>query len=164
MILSASCLSVLVASVIATSQPAPHDIPGRRPPALAPFHTLQAEHQDKAIKNSYIVVLKDDLSTAAVDNHLNVLQAIHEDDPLIADGSVGISQVYNSYLTGYSGRFTDAVVQRIREMPEVSFVEQDSIVHALETQDSIVHALETQDSAPWVSSSILVAQFATDCL
>ena len=98
------------------------------------------------IKNSYIVVLKDDLSTSAVDNHLNFLQAIHEEDPLIADGLVGISQVYNSYLTGYAGRFTDAVVQRIREMPEIAYVEQDSVVHAL----------DTQHFAPWVRSPVLI--------
>ena len=139
--LSSFCLSIFIVSVVATPSPAPHDIPGQRSPlALAPFHTLQAEHQDQVINNSYIVVLKDDLPTSAVDNHFNFLQAIHEEDPLIADGPVGISQIYDSYLKGYAGRFTDAVVQQIRGMPEVSFVEQDSIVHAF----------ETQFSAPWV--------------
>ena len=141
MILSTSYLSILVTSVIATSQLPGHDVPSQRPPlALAPLHTLQAEHQDKVVNNSYIIVLKDDLHASAVDNHFNFLQAIHQEDPLIADGPVGISHVYNSYLKGYAGRFTDAVVQRIREMPEVSFVEQDSIVHTL----------ATQSSAPWV--------------
>jgi len=79
-------------------------------------------------------MLKDDLHSSAMDNHFNFLQAAHEEDPLLADGPVGISQVYNGHLKGYAGRFTDAVIQRIREMPEVAYVEQDSIVQALETQ------------------------------
>ena len=132
--LSSFCLSIFIASAIAS--------PHVRSP-LAPFHTLKAEHQDRVINNSYIVVLKDGLPASAVGNHFNFLQAVDGEDPLIADGPVGISHVYNSYLTGYAGRFTDGVIQRIREMPEVSHVEQDSVVHTY----------ETQRSAPWVCSS-----------
>ena len=142
--LSSLCLFTLVTSVIATPLSTPHDIPVQRAPlALAPFHTLQAQHPDKVLNNSYIVMLKDDLHSSAVGNHFNFLQAAHEEDTLLADGPVGISQVYNGHLKGYAGRFTDAVVQRIREMPEVAYVEQDSVVHAL----------DTQRFAPWVRSS-----------
>ena len=148
MILSSICLSVLVTSVIATPLSTPHDIPTQRSPlALAPFHSLQAEQPDKVLNNSYIIMLKDDIHTSAVDNHFNFLQVVHEEDPLLADGPVGVSQVYDGHLKGYAGRFTDAVIQRIREMPEVAYVEQDSIVHAL----------DTQRFAPWVRSFALVA-------
>jgi len=140
-------LSILIASVIANPQLAPHNIPRQRQAStLAPFHILQAEHQEKVLNNSYIIVLKDNLPVYAVDNHFNFLQTVHQEDPLIAQGPVGISQVYSSYLKGYAGRFTNAVIQRIREMPEVAYVEQDSIAHAF----------ETQYSAPWVCSSALV--------
>ncbi|KAF9645403.1 hypothetical protein BDM02DRAFT_3120303 [Thelephora ganbajun] len=133
--LSSLCLSILITSVIATPLSTPHDIPRQRAPlALAPFHTIQAEHPEKVLNNSYMVVLKDDLHPSALDNHFNFLQAAHEEDPLLTDGPVGISQVYNGHLKGYAGRFTNAVVQRIREMPEVAYVEQDSIVHTLDTQ------------------------------
>jgi len=133
--LSSFCLSILITSVIATPLSTPHDIPSQRSPlALAPFHTLQAEHPDRVLNNSYIIVLKDDLHSSALDNHFNFLQAAHEEDPLLVEGSVGISQVYNGHLKGYAGRFTDSVVQRIREMPEVAYVEQDSVVHAFDTQ------------------------------
>ena len=143
--LSSLCLSIFVAFVIATPLSTPHDIPRERSPlALAPFHTLEAEHPDKVLNHSYIVVLKDDLHTSALDNHLNFLQAAHEEDPLLAEGPIGISQVYNGLLKGYAGRFTESVIQRIREMPEVAYVEQDSVVHAL----------DTQRFAPWVCSSI----------
>jgi cerevisin len=142
--LSAFCLSLLITSVVATPLSTPHDIPsGRSPLALAPFHTLQVDQPEKVLNHSYIVMLKDDLHSSAMDNHFNFLQAAHEEDPLLADGPVGISQVYNGHLKGYAGRFTDAVIQRIREMPEVAYVEQDSIVEAL----------ETQTFAPWVRFS-----------
>ena len=136
-------LSFLITSVVATPLSTPHDVPRQRSPlALAPFHTLQAEQPEKVLNHSYIIMLKDDLHSSAVDNHFNFLQAAHEEDPLLADGPAGISQVYNGNLKGYAGRFTDAVIQRIREMPEVAYVEQDSIVHAL----------DTQRFAPWVCS------------
>jgi cerevisin len=141
------CLSFLVASVVATPLSTPHDIPRQRSPlALAPFHTLQAEHPDKVLNNSYIIMLKGDLHSSAIDNHFNFLQVAHEEDPLLAAGPVGVSQVYNGHLKGYAGRFTDSVIQRIREMPEVAYVEQDSIVHAL----------DTQRFAPWVRCSASV--------
>ena len=55
-------------------------------------------------------MLKDDLHTSALDNHFNFLQATHEEDPPLAQGPTGISQVYDRHLKGYAGRFTDAVV------------------------------------------------------
>ena len=118
--LSSLCVSILITSVIATPLSTPHDVPSQRSPlALAPFHTLQAEHPHNVLNSSYIVMLKDDFHTSALDSHFNFLQAAHEEDPLLAQGPTGISQVYNGHLKGYAGRFTDAVVRRIREMPEV---------------------------------------------
>jgi len=150
MMLSSLCLFILITSVVATPLSTPRDIQresSRSPLALAPFHTLQAEHPDKILNHSYIVMLKDDLHASALDNHFNFLQAAHEEDPLPADGPTGISQVYNGHLKGYAGRFTDTVIRRIREMPEVAYVEQDSVVRAL----------DTQRFAPWVRSSILLS-------
>ena len=72
-------------------------------------------------------------------NHFNFLQAAHSEDPLLDDGS-GIRHVYDSHIKGYAGRFTDVVLQKIREQPEVDYVERDQIVR---TQG-------VQLSAPWV--------------
>jgi hypothetical protein len=81
----------LITSVITTPLSTPQDIPSQRSPlTLAPFYTLQAEHPDKNLNHSYIVMLKDDLHTPTLDNHFNFLQAAHE-DPLLADGPVCIS-------------------------------------------------------------------------
>jgi len=52
-------------------------------------------------------MLKEDLHTSATDNRFNFLQAAQEEDPLLANGPVGISQVYNGHLKGYAGRFTE---------------------------------------------------------
>lgn len=71
---------------------------------------------------------------------MNFLLAAHIDDPLVGDDFAGINHIYEGHITGYAGRFTDSVIEQIRRMPEVQFVEKDQIVR---TQD-------TQRSAPWV--------------
>ena len=100
--LTSLCLLTLITPVVATPPPAPHEVSRQRPPTPAPFYTLRVEHQDKVLNNSYIIVLKDDLHASAIENHLN-------------------SQKYNGHLSGYAVRFTDAVIQRIREVPEVAY-------------------------------------------
>lgn len=76
---------------------------------------------------------------------MNFLLAAHTADPLVGDES-GISHVYDDHIKGYAGRFTDSVVEQIRRMPEVAYVEKDQIV---KTQ-------EIQKSAPWVSLVLLI--------
>ena len=72
-------------------------------------------------------MLKSDVSSSVVQNHLKFLTAAHESDPLQLDGNVksGICHVFSG---GYTGMFTDGVVDKIRAMPEVDFVEKDQIV------------------------------------
>ena len=108
------------------------------PLALAPL--VAVEHPHGSINNSYIVILKDDLPSTVMETHMSFLQTTHSANPLMDDVS-GVQQVYNGHVTGYAGRFTEQVVEQIRRMPEVAYVEKDQIVH---TQD-------TQKSAPWVS-------------
>ena len=86
-------------------------------------------------------MLKDNLPSLLMQNHINFLMAAHDADPLVGDDMAGISQIYDGHIKGYAGRFTGKVVDEIRRMPEVSYVEKDQIVR---TQD-------TQKSAPWVS-------------
>ncbi|KAJ7099389.1 peptidase S8/S53 domain-containing protein, partial [Mycena belliarum] len=108
----------------------------RTPLTLAPLST---DHRYGAINNSYIVMLKPDTAAAVMQNHFNFLQAAHESEPLV-DGSFAIRHVYD-HINGYSGRFSEGAVTKLRGMPEVDYVEQDQIVH---TQD-----ISTQKSAPW---------------
>jgi len=83
-------------------------------------------------------MLKKDLPLAALDNHYNFVHAAHAEDPHF-DFDSGIRHKFDSHIKGYAGKFTDQVLQRIREMPEVDYVERDQIV---KTQ-------EIQTSAPW---------------
>jgi cerevisin len=82
-------------------------------------------------------MLKQDLSPSLKANHFNFLQTAHTSDPLLAPGS-GIRHVYE-HVNGYSGRFTENVIDRIRSLPEVDFVERDQIVRTM----------STQKGAPW---------------
>ncbi|KAG6872520.1 hypothetical protein C0995_009210, partial [Termitomyces sp. Mi166 len=83
--------------------------------------------------------LKQGASQALIANHFNFLQAAHNADPLDEEES-GLRHVYDSHkFYGYAGSFSDSVVQQLRAMPEVAYIEQDQIVR---TQ-------ETQKSAPW---------------
>ena len=109
---------------------------------------MDAHHPHGTINNSYIVMLKDDVPQAIMQNHFNFLTMAHESDKLQLEDGVasGIRHVYDGHIKGYSGMFTDGVVERIREMPEVDYIERDQIVHTTE--------VDTQKSAPWVSHYI----------
>ncbi|KAG5352760.1 hypothetical protein C0989_000699 [Termitomyces sp. Mn162] len=134
----------LVAITLASSASAtplsthPHHSPSIDTPlALAPLFV--AEHPHVTLNNSYIVRLKHGASQALLANHINFLQTAHNADPLHGDDS-GLRHVYDSHnFHGYSGRFSDGVIQQLRTMPEVAYVEQDQIVR---TQ-------AVQKSAPW---------------
>ncbi|KAG6856388.1 hypothetical protein H0H87_005006 [Tephrocybe sp. NHM501043] len=129
----------LVSSATATplSTP-PHFNPSIETPLrLAPLFV--ADHPHGTLNNSYIVMLKPGLSQSFKTNHFNLLQAAHNEDPLHGEES-GLKHIYDAHqFSGYAGHFSDAVVQRLRTLPEVAYVEQDQIV---KTQD-------IQKGAPW---------------
>ncbi|KAI9511441.1 subtilisin-like serine protease [Russula earlei] len=136
----ALALLSLAASSLATPLSTGHHNDARQgsPLYLAPLHTADHEAPHGLVNDSYIVMLKKDLPLAALDNHYNFVQVAHAEDPHLDDDS-GIRHVYDSHIKGYAGKFTEQVVQRIREMPEVEYVERDQIV---KIQD-------IQKSAPW---------------
>ena len=61
------------------------------------------------IKNSYLVILKSNVSSSVL-----VMTAAHESDPLQLDGDVK-SVIQHLFGIGYSRRFTDGIVDKIRE-------------------------------------------------
>ena len=120
-----------------------------KPLTLNSSYTILADRPRHInIENSYIVLLKDDLPTDVKDDHMNFLLLALADDPFVGDDLAGINHVYDGHVTGYSGRFTEGLIEQIKRMPEVKFVEKDQIVHAQ----------EVQLSAPWVSSSLNIGQ------
>ncbi|KAI0296765.1 peptidase S8/S53 domain-containing protein [Multifurca ochricompacta] len=108
------------------------------PFGLAPLLTAAHEAPYGLVNNSYIVMFKKGLSPVAMDNHLNFLQSAHSEDPLLERDN-GLRHVFDSYIKGYAGKFTENVIERIRGMPEVDYVERDQVVR---TQD-------VQELAPW---------------
>jgi cerevisin len=137
--LSFFSLSLAASSLATPLSTSPHyDSRQGVPFALAPLHTAEHEAPHGLINDSYIVMLKKDAPLAALSNHFNFVQAAHAEDPHFDDG--GIRHYYDGHVKGYAGKFTDQVLQRIREMPEVDYIERDQIVR---TQ-------EVQKSAPWV--------------
>ncbi|KAI0295287.1 peptidase S8/S53 domain-containing protein [Russula brevipes] len=152
-ILSLSFLSLsLVASSLATPLSTSHDHGATQgfPFGLAPLHVAEHEAPHGLINDSYIVMLKKDLPLAALDNHYNFLRFAHAEDPHLDDDS-GIRHVFNSHIKGYTGKFTDRVIQRIREMPEVDYVERDQIVKTQEVQRSATWGLARISHRPKLS-------------
>lgn len=118
---------------------------------LAPL--MSHEHPHGSVNNSYIVMLKDGVDPALMANHMNFLQNIHAADPE-ADAFAGLTHVYDSHIKGYAGKFSSNIVEQIRMMPEVDYVERDQMVRTLEVEryqefEAEKHA--TQKGAPWVS-------------
>ena len=77
------------------------------------------------VENSYIVLLKDDLPANVKDDHMNFLLSALADDPFVGGDLAGINHIYDGHISGYSGRFTERLIEQIKTMPEVKFVEKD---------------------------------------
>jgi len=86
-------------------------------------------------------MLKDGVPLNIMTNHFNFLMMANEAHPLLVDGKEEstVRHIYDGHIKGYAGKFSDQLVARIREMPEVDYIEHDQIV---KTQ-------EVQNSAPW---------------
>lgn len=123
----------------------PHDIPRERSMfSVAPLHV--DEHPHGTVNNSYIVMLKPKTGVDVLQNHMNFVQFAHESSPLVgSDG--GLRHVYDSHVKGYAGAFSEAVIDRIRQLPEVDYVEKDQIVRTLEIEPT--SESKTQIGAPW---------------
>lgn len=152
-LLYVTLLAVSLAS--ATPLSTYHEAPRQRAGfTLAPL--VAEEHPHGTVNNSYIVMLKDGLAPALMQNHMNFLQNVHASDPL-GDLLGGITHVYDAHVKGYAGKFSDATVDQLRQLPEVEYVEKDQIVRTLEIPGVEVEKHTTQTKAPWVSHILLPA-------
>ncbi|EMD33255.1 hypothetical protein CERSUDRAFT_87569 [Gelatoporia subvermispora B] len=140
----------LLAASLAYASPLstfPHDVPRERTGLT--FAPLMAEHHPHGTVNgSYIVMFRDDIAPTLMQNHMNFVASAHEEVPLVGDGSDGLTHIYDGHVKGYAGKFSEATVSRIRQMPEVEYVELDQIVKTLEIAPTM-DSFETQRGAPW---------------
>ncbi|KAH8660642.1 putative subtilisin-like proteinase Spm1 [Tricladium varicosporioides] len=117
----------------------------------------------KLVKDSYIVVFKKHVSADSASHHHKWVQDVHTESeavrtelrkrssssefPITTEIFEGLKHTYNiaGDFLGYSGHFDDSVIEKVRRHPDVEYVEQDSVVHALTGDD----AGETEKDAPW---------------
>ncbi|KAH7925314.1 hypothetical protein BV22DRAFT_1034208 [Leucogyrophana mollusca] len=134
-LVAASLASLGLATPLSTS---PYNTHNRPHFSVAPL--MASEHPHGTINNSYIVKLRDDMPESVMQNHFNFLQMAHASDSFLGGSEAGgLRHVYDGHLKGYSGEFTEGVLEQIRRMPEVDFIEKDQVVRI---QD-------IQKGAPW---------------
>lgn len=99
---------------------------------IAPLHIPNVA-PGALIENRYTIVLKDETNSDAFDAHVNFVDVASQNRPLW--GENGFIHVWNGdLLKGYSGRFSEDVIDMIRLRPEVKYVEQSQIVTVAASQ------------------------------
>ncbi|GGM51644.1 serine protease [Longimycelium tulufanense] len=96
-------------------------------PAGANDGTVRAADAPRAIKDSYIVVFKDRLSTQVLDSTVSALAGKH-------GGTV--KHTYRNALSGFAAKMSEREARRLAADPRVAFVEQDQEVHTMDVQNN----------------------------
>ncbi|ATY62398.1 serine protease [Cordyceps militaris CM01] len=130
---------------------------------------LDATHAN-TIPGAYIIKFKEHVDEPKVKSHHAWVSDIHGDGQQqrlelrkrgifdsAEDAFAGVKHSFDlgSAFRGYSGHFDDAVIEQIRNHPDVEAIERDSIVHTMVpitvkdtvTQDTC--SPETEKQAPW---------------
>ncbi|TBU40380.1 peptidase S8/S53 domain-containing protein [Dichomitus squalens] len=139
-------VSLVSATPLSTYHDSPRRVSGM---TVAPLYV--EEHPHGTVNNSYIIMLKDGTAPTLLANHMNFVQTVHAADPE-ADAFAGLTHVYDGHILGYAGKFSKNVVDHIRMMPEVDYVEHDQVVRTLEVErhaDFETEKHATQKGAPW---------------
>ena len=152
---------VLAVALSASASPLstnPHALPRAGSPlAVAPLFV--DEHPHGTVNNSYIVMLKPNVTPALLTNHMNFVSNVHANSDFAGDDAAGLRHVYDSHVKGYAGTFSEDVVDAIRQMPEVDYVERDQMVRTLDIDVGLGSDSQTiQKGAPWVSYHMNSAQ------
>ena len=145
---------VSLLSLAAQSAASPLAAGGHAESGLAPIHTPNNvfEHDGEygvqstdshLIKDSYIVVLKEDLSSV-LPFHLKHLDNFLAGQPIQKRSLGGFLEGVAHHFTigdlkGYAGTFSHETLEWIRRNPAVSFVERDSVVKVM----------DLEKGAPW---------------
>jgi cerevisin len=124
-----SLFAFLTATSLASKLGSPMEGCDASPRRLAPLYKSGKGSKDARIKNSYIIMFKDGVSKETFDNHINFVHSVHAESELAGRG--GIRYKYDDPPTGYSGKFSKDVLDKIRARPEVDFVEENQIVRMM---------------------------------
>jgi len=101
----------------------------------------------KPIPNSYIIKFKDYVKHEDAQAHHSWVQEIHDTHetkrlelrkrsqfPMLDEAFRGLKHTFNiaGGFLGYSGHFDEAVIEQLRNHPDIEYIEQDQEVHTLE--------------------------------
>jgi subtilisin family serine protease len=86
------------------------------------------------VAGSYIVTLPPAPETTPDSAGTRQVQVAAEARTLAQAYGAEVTHTYATALRGFAARMTDAEVERLRRDPQVAAVEQDGVVHALDTQ------------------------------
>ena len=125
-------------------------------PEEKPTGFIVSQNVESLIPDSYIIVLKDTAPSNALET---LLQSVSELSGTVASNFLAdniahplletetkhdITNVYNindNVFRGFAAKLLPGVAEMISDLPEVAFVEQDSIVKAMNSKE--------EDQAPW---------------
>ncbi|CAG8533454.1 15198_t:CDS:2 [Acaulospora colombiana] len=133
-------LILTIALFVSITFATPYSFSGHRN-KIAP---LFSPGDKNVVPGQYIVVFKEHVASTTIDDHI-----FHVNNLIVKGASTqenhGIRRRFNiEKLKGYSGRFSYDILNIIRHLDEVEYVEQDQYVFAS----------ETQEYAPWGISRI----------
>ncbi|KAG5924520.1 Subtilisin-like proteinase Spm1 [Claviceps capensis] len=129
---------------------------------------LSSVHAD-VVPDSYIIKFKDGVDEAKADQHHAWVKDIHQGDEeerfelrkrnlgSSVDAFSGTKHTYNfGGFKGYSGHFHESVIEKVRNHPDVEFIEKDSIVRTMlpltsehSVQEDKCEPGDTEKQAPW---------------
>ena len=129
------------------------------PKPLAPLYVHDGQPNDR-LDNSYIVMFQDNVAPDVLSSHMSFVTLLNELNPLQTEGeagSSGVDHVYDSVVAkGYSGKFSENVVDMIRTRPEVKYVEQDTeirlhnVMNEVDDHGDHSYGYSIQQKPPWV--------------
>ncbi|KAG5946510.1 Subtilisin-like proteinase Spm1 [Claviceps monticola] len=129
---------------------------------------LSSVHAD-VVPDSYIIKFKDGVDEAKADQHHAWVKDIHQGDEeerfelrkrnlgSSVDTFSGTMHTYDfGGFKGYSGHFHESVIEKVRNHPDVEFIEKDSIVRTMlpltsehSVQEDKCEPGDTEKQAPW---------------
>lgn len=116
---------------------------------VAPLHV---DESVEAIPGSYIVVLKQGTPQQLFKRHHTLIQGVQA-SVSVQGMNHGVRHIYHGdNMLGYAGSFSPDVLAYIRALPEVAFVEADSVVRAPVEPDMRAYNMSASDPTntfPW---------------
>ncbi|KAG6006639.1 Cuticle-degrading protease [Claviceps pusilla] len=87
------------------------------------------------VADKYIVKFKDSVTTSAVDEKMDALYA------KVLKGKGKVDYVYKNAFNGFAGRLTTTELKKLRDSPDVEYIEKDALMH--------INAFVDQSASPW---------------